>query len=326
MILITGGAGYIGSHVNKELSKRGHETVVVDNLVYGHREFAKWGAFELCDLADLDRMKQLFDRYPITAVMHFAAYTYVGESVEDPRKYYENNVVNTLNLFSLMVQHEIGYCIFSSSAAVYGIPEIVPIPEDHPCRPINPYGNAKLVIEHVLEDYDRAYGLKYASLRYFNAAGADPEEEIGEWHEPETHLIPLVLDAAMGRREEVEIYGTDYPTPDGTCIRDYIHVSDLAKAHVLALEHLRGGGDSGIYNLGNGNGFSVRQVIEECKKVTGVDIRAVEGAPRPGDPPTLVAGCKKAQKQLHWQPQYDSLHSIVETAWNWHKETYGKHK
>jgi len=326
VILITGGAGYIGSHVNKELNKRGYETAVIDNLVYGHREFVKWGNFEQCDLADTDRLGKVFDRYPITAVMHFAAYTYVGESVEDPQKYYANNVVNTLNLLKTMLEHDVPYFIFSSSCAVYGIPEEVPIPEDHGRNPINPYGKAKLAVEHALEDYDRAYGVRYASLRYFNAAGADQDGEVGEWHEPETHLIPIVLDATMGRRDHVEIYGTDYPTPDGTCIRDYIHVTDLADAHIAALEYLTQGGTSDAFNLGNGEGFTVKQVIEQAKKVTGKGLTVTNGVRRTGDPPTLLADSTKVRKALGWNPRYPALKEIILSAWNWHKHLYSQYK
>jgi len=326
MILITGGAGYIGSHVNKELHRKGHRTVVVDNLVCGHRELVKWGNFELCDLAETDRVRKIFDRYPVKAVMHFAAYTHVGESVEDPQKYYVNNVMNTLNLLKIVLEHHVPYFVFSSSCAVYGIPEQIPIPEDHSRNPINPYGKAKLVVEHVLEDYAKAYGLKYASLRYFNAAGADADGEIGEWHEPETHLIPIILDAAWGKRGHVEIYGTDYPTPDGTCVRDYIHVADLADAHVRALEYLVQGGASDVYNLGNGRGFTVKEVIEQAKTVTGKALTVTHGARRPGDPPALLADSAKAAEALGWEPRHPVLEDIISSAWNWHKHLYLYHK
>lgn len=326
MILITGGLGYIGCHVNKELDKRGFETVVVDNLVYGHREFARWGTFELCDLSDLEAMKKIFKQYPTEAVMHFAGFTYVGESMDDPQKYYYNNVVNTLNLLNLMMENDVSYFIFSSSCAVYGVPEKVPIPEDHPRNPINPYGKTKLAVENILEDYGRAYDLKYASLRYFNAAGADPDCEIGEWHEPETHLIPIVLEAALGKRDCVEVYGTDYPTYDGTCIRDYIHVTDLADVHILALKHLMDHGQSDVFNLGNGNGFSVKEVINKAREVTGVDIKAVDSQRRAGDPPILVAGSERAKEVLGWEPRYDSLDTILATAWEWSRELYRKYK
>lgn len=320
MILIVGGAGYIGSHVNKELNKRGYETVIFDNLSYGHEDFVKWGNFERVDLEDVERLRELFCKYPIDAVMHFAAFTYVGESVEDPQKYYMNNLKNTLNLLQVMLEFDVKYFVFSSTCATYGNPLKIPITEDHPQNPINPYGRAKLMVENVLEDYSRAYGLKYVALRYFNAAGADADGEIGELHDPETHLIPLILDAASGEREDIKIFGTDYNTPDGTCIRDYVHVTDLADAHIKALEYLKNGGKSDFFNLGNGNGFSVREVIETARKITGKNIKAVEDARRPGDPPVLVGSSKKAREILKWEPKYDELSKIVETAWKWHEK------
>ncbi len=320
MILITGGAGYIGSHVNKELSRAGYETLTLDNLERGHRELVKWGKLEVCDLSDEERLRKILESYPIDAVMHFAAYAYVGESVENPEIYYENNVRNTLNLLKVMRKQGIEYIVFSSTCATYGIPTEIPIKESHPQNPVNPYGRSKLAVEHMLEDYSKAYGLRYVSLRYFNAAGADPDTEIGEWHEPETHLIPIVLETALGERSHVEIYGTDYPTPDGTCIRDFIHVSDLATAHLLALEYLKSGGDSDVFNLGNGAGFSVREVIERAGEITGKNINVVEGNRRPGDPPVLVGSAQKAKKVLGWKPKYGSLDVIIETAWEWHKK------
>ena len=322
MILITGGAGYIGSHANKRLSLNGVGTVVFDNLVYGHREFARWGEFVEGDLSDRAALADLFDRYPITAVMHFAAYAYVGESVEKPAKYYRNNVGNVLNLLEEMRSHGVSTFIFSSTCATYGDPIEVPMAEDHPQRPVNPYGRSKLMVEEILRDYGAAYGLRYASLRYFNAAGADPDGEVGEWHEPETHLIPLVLDVALGVRESVKIFGTDYPTADGTCIRDYIHVTDLAEAHLLALEYLQRGGQSDVYNLGNGNGFSVREVIETATKITGRSIHAVEWQRRAGDPPALVGSSEKARKMLLWKPRFHELPMIIETAWAWHQKLH----
>lgn len=320
MILIVGGAGYIGSHVNKELNKRGYETVIFDNLSYGHEDFVKWGNFERVDLEDVERLRELFCKYPIDVVMHFAAFTYVGESVEDPQKYYMNNLKNTLNLLQVMLEFDVKYFVFSSTCATYGNPLKIPITEDHPQNPINPYGKAKLMVEKVLEDYSRAYGLKYVALRYFNAAGADADGEIGELHDPETHLIPLILDAASGKREDIKIFGTDYDTPDGTCIRDYVHVTDLADAHIKALEYLKNGGKSDFFNLGNGNGFSVREVIETARKITGKNIKAVEDVRRPGDPPVLVGSSKKAREILKWEPKYDELSKIVETAWKWHEK------
>ena len=320
MILIVGGAGYIGSHLNKEINKKGIETVIFDNLSYGHRDFVKWGTFEKGDLGNIDDIRAVFKKYPIEAVMHFAAFTYVGESVEDPQKYYQNNVKNTLNLLQVMLEENVKYFVFSSTCATYGNPVEIPITENHPQDPINPYGKGKLMVETVLKDYSDAYGLKYASLRYFNAAGADPEGEVGELHDPETHLIPLILDVAAGRREDIKIFGTDYDTPDGTCIRDYIHVTDLAEAHILALEYLQNGGESDFFNLGNGNGFSVKEVIETAEEITGKNIKAVEAERRAGDPPTLVGSSTKAKETLNWNPKYDELSKIIETAWNWHQK------
>ncbi|MDG3546683.1 UDP-glucose 4-epimerase GalE [Methanobacterium formicicum] len=320
MILVTGGAGYIGSHANKELTRAGYETVVLDNMSYGHPDFLKWGVFEEVDLGDLESIRNVFRKYEIEAVMHFAAFTYVGESVEDPQKYYLNNLRNTLNLLQVMNEFEVRKLVFSSTCATYGNPQKIPLTEDHPQNPINPYGQGKLMVEKVLKDYSSAYGLRYVSLRYFNAAGADPEGEVGERHDPETHLIPLILDAAMGKREDIKIFGTDYPTTDGTCIRDYIHVTDLADAHIKALKYLEDGGESEVFNLGNGNGFSVREVIEEARKVTGKEIKATETERRPGDPPVLVGSSEKARKILKWQPKYDDLTKIISTAWEWHKK------
>ena len=317
MILIVGGAGYIGSHLNKEINKKGIETVIFDNLSYGHRDFVKWGTFEKGDLGNIEDIRAVFKKYPIEAVMHFAAFTYVGESVEDPQKYYQNNVKNTLNLLQVMLEENVKYFVFSSTCATYGNPVEIPITENHPQDPINPYGKGKLMVETVLKDYSDAYSLKYASLRYFNAAGADPEGEVGELHDPETHLIPLILDVAAGRREDIKIFGTDYDTPDGTCIRDYIHVTDLAEAHILALEYLQNGGESDFFNLGNGNGFSVKEVIETAEEITGKNIKAVEAERRAGDPPILVGSSTKAKETLNWNPKYDELSKIIETAWNW---------
>jgi UDP-glucose 4-epimerase len=319
MILIVGGAGYIGSHLNKEISKKRIKTVIFDNLSYGHRDFVKWGTFEQGDLGNIEDIRSVFRKYPIEAVMHFAAFTYVGESVEDPQKYYLNNVKNTLNLLQVMLEENVKYFVFSSTCATYGNPVEIPITENHPQNPINPYGKGKLIVETVLKDYSDAYGLKYASLRYFNAAGADPDGEVGELHDPETHLIPLILDVAAGKREDIKIFGTDYDTPDGTCIRDYIHVTDLAEAHILALEYLQNGGKSDFFNLGNGNGFSVKEVIETAREVTGKNIKAAEADRRPGDPPILVGSSNKAKEKLNWNPKYDELSKIIETAWNWHK-------
>ena len=323
MILITGGAGYIGAHANKALFNKGYETLVLDNFIYGHKEFLKWGAFEHCDLGDMDKLRLLFKKYPVSAAMHFAAFTYVGESVVDPQKYYTNNVINTMNLLQVMLENNVKVFIFSSSCAVYGNPLKIPISEEHPLNPINPYGKTKLMVENILRDYSDAYGLKYASLRYFNAAGADPDTEIGERHEPETHLIPLVLDAAIGKRDDIKIFGTDYDTPDGTCIRDYVHVTDLSDAHLLAFEYLLDGGKSDVFNLGNGNGFSVKEIIEKARIITGKEIKAVESERRQGDPPVLIGSSKKAEKILNWKPKYNDLATIIDTAWRWHKVLYG---
>ena len=323
MILIAGGAGYIGSHANKILNKRGYETVVYDNLSLGHREFVKWGNFVLGDLADKDKLRLCFQTYPIEAVMHYCAFCSVGESVTHPAEYYRNNVVNTLNLLDVMVEYRVKYFIFSSTCSTYGNPLQIPLTEDHPQQPINPYGKSKLMVEQILKDYDNAYGIRHVCLRYFNAAGADPEGEIGEWHEPEGHLIPLLLQVAAGQREHVQIYGTDYETPDGTCIRDYIHINDLAAAHLLALEYLQSGAPSDAFNLGNGNGFSVKEVIHEAKLVSGKSIKVVEAERRPGDPPILVGSSDKARQILNWQPEYPDINEIIKTAWRWQSKVIG---
>ncbi len=322
MILIVGGAGYIGSHVNKVLHENGEETLVLDNLSYGHKDFVKWGEFVEGDLSDIELLKNIFEKYTIEAVMHFAAFTYVGESVEDPQKYYVNNLKNTIKLLEVMKDYNVNKFIFSSTCAVYGEPQKLPLTEDHPLNPMSPYGNSKLMVEKILEDYSKAYDLTYVSLRYFNAAGADPASEIGEWHNPETHLIPLVLDAASGRRESVSIYGTDYPTPDGTCIRDYIHVLDLAQAHYKALNYLNKKNKSQVFNLGNGNGFSVKEVIQACEEITGNSIKVIEDKPRAGDPPILVGSSKKARELLDWNPKWVDLNDIISTSWDWYQKLY----
>lgn len=319
MIFIVGGAGYIGSHVNKFLSKKGYKTLILDNLSKGHEEFVKWGEFIKGDLKDKRLLDKIFKEYNITTVMHFAALTDVRESIKDPRSYYRNNVKNTLNLLDAMQKNNINRFIFSSTCAVYGDPIETPITEDHPCNPISPYGRSKLMIEKILEDYSNAYDFNYVSLRYFNAAGADPQTEIGEWHEPETHLIPIILDVAIGKRENVQIFGTDYPTPDGTCIRDYIHVMDLADAHYKALKLLEED-KSEIFNLGNGDGFSVKEIIETCREVTGEEIPTIESDRRPGDPPILIGSSKKAKKILRWEPEFSDIKDIIETAWEWHQK------
>ena len=320
MILIVGGAGYIGSTVNKELSKKDYKTVVFDNLSTGKKELVKWGEFFEGDLGKIDDIRAVFKKYPIEAVLHFAAFKAVGESVTDPQKYYKNNVTNTLNLFEVMKENNVNKFIFSSSAATFGEPQYIPIDEKHPQNPINPYGETKLIVEHIMRDYSNAYGFKYVSLRYFNACGADMETEVGEWPGSSSNLIPLVLDAAIGRREDIKIFGTDYPTSDGTCIRDYIHVTDLATAHVLAFKYLIDGGESRCLNLGNGKGFSVKEVVAMAKKITGIDFKVTEVERRAGDPPELVADSKLAQQILKWQPQYQDLEVIVESAWKWHQK------
>jgi UDP-glucose 4-epimerase len=320
MILIVGGAGYIGSHINKELNKQSFKTIVFDNLVKGHKEAVKWGEFYQGDLSNLEDIRGVFKKYPIEAVLHFAAFIEVGESVKDPQKYYQNNVANTLNLLQVMMENDVKKIIFSSTAAIFGNPEYTPIDEKHPTNPINPYGQAKLVIEKVLKDYMQAYGMKYVALRYFNACGADLDGEIGENHTPESHLIPLILDAALGKREDIKIFGNDYPTPDGTCVRDYVHVIDLAQAHILALKRLLDGGMSDAFNLGNSKGFSVKEVIEVAKKVTGIDFKVTITERREGDPPVLVADATKAKEVLGWNPQYADLETIIESAWKWHQK------
>ncbi|MER3432919.1 MAG: UDP-glucose 4-epimerase GalE [Leptolyngbya sp. ERB_1_1] len=326
IVLVTGGAGYIGSHAVLALQKAGYEVVVFDNLVYGHRDIVESALkVELIegDTNDRELLDRVFASRPFSAVMHFAAYAYVGESVSQPDKYYRNNVTGTLTLLEAMVAAGIKKFVFSSTCATYGVPKAVPIPEDHPQDPINPYGATKLMVERILSDFDQAYDFKFVAFRYFNAAGADPEGRLGEDHQPETHLIPLVLMAALGKRDSISILGTDYPTPDGTCIRDYIHVTDLAEAHVLGLDYLLKGGDSQRFNLGNGSGFSVREVIEMARKVTGRSIAAIECDRRPGDPPALVGSAEKARSLLGWNPQYADLEKILTHAWVWHQKRHG---
>jgi UDP-glucose 4-epimerase len=324
-VLVTGGAGYIGSHTVMALKQAGYEVVILDNLVYGHRDLVEQVLkVELVvgDTNDRALLDKLFTTRTFDAVMHFSAYAYVGESVSDPAKYYRNNVTGTLTLLEAMEAASIKNFVFSSTCATYGVPNQVPIPEDHSQNPINPYGATKLMVERILTDFDVAYGLKSVRFRYFNAAGADPEGNLGEDHNPETHLIPLVLQTALGKRESVSIFGTDYPTPDGTCIRDYIHVSDLADAHILGLEYLLKGGDSAVFNLGNGSGFSVREVIDTAKKVTGKEVKVVECERRPGDPPALIGSGDKARQILGWNPKYSSLEDILSHAWKWHQKRH----
>jgi len=317
-ILVTGGAGYIGSHVVRELLRQNRKPAVFDNLQTGHRTAAKGALFIEGDLSDQKKLKEIFQSYSIDAVMHFAADCLVGESVQNPVKYFNNNVKNGLNLIEIMEVFKARKFIFSSSAAVYGEPNTIPIGEDHPCLPTNPYGETKWILEKVLQAFHDGGKLNFISLRYFNAAGADSDGKSGEDHSPETHLIPLVIKAALDGTS-VPVLGTDYPTPDGTCIRDYIHVTDLAHAHMLALLKLDQEKISGIYNLGNGNGFSVREVIEMVKKVTGRKVASIDSARRPGDPARLVASSKKIREELGWAPNFPDLETIVETAWKWHK-------
>lgn len=318
-ILVIGGAGYIGSHVIKQLNEAGFATVVYDSLKKGHREAVLSGDFIQGDILDTHRLSQVFKRYQIEAVMHFAADSIVGESMENPLAYFENNVAGTINLLKVMMDFEIKRFVFSSTAAVYGEPEQIPIMEDNPTKPTNPYGQSKLMIEQILSNCDNSYNIRYISLRYFNAAGADPSGVIGEDHQPETHLIPIVLQTALGRRKRVEIFGTDYDTEDGTCIRDYIHITDIAQAHILALKALTEGTQSKVYNLGNGNGYSVKEVIDVARKVTKMEIKTSVTDRRPGDPSILIASSKRIKQELGWTPKYEDIETIIATAWNWHK-------
>lgn len=326
-ILVTGGAGYIGSHTVLALQKAGYSVVILDNLVYGHRDLVeKVLQVELVkgDVGDRALLDEIFTKYNIQAVIHFAAYAYVGESVSHPGKYYRNNLVNTLTLLEAMLQAGVKNIVFSSTCATYGVPQQIPIPENHPQNPINPYGATKLMVERLLSDFDQAYGLRSVRFRYFNAAGADPQGRLGEDHDPETHLIPLIFLTALGRRDHISIFGTDYDTPDGTCIRDYIHVSDLAQAHVQGLDYLLKGGKTEIFNLGNGSGFSVQEVIDAAKTVTGRPIKVVQENRRLGDPPVLVGSADKAREILAWKPGYSKLEVILEHAWRWHQRRHNE--
>lgn len=318
-VLVTGGAGYIGSHAVAALLERGEDVVVLDNLEQGHREAVLGGKLYVGDLRDRDVVDQVFGENEIDAVIHFAANSLVGESMKDPGKYYHNNVYGTLCLLEGMNRHGVKRIVFSSTAATYGEPERVPIDELDRTLPTNAYGETKLAMEKMMKWFDIAHGIKYVSLRYFNAAGAHESGRIGEDHNPETHLVPIVLQAAAGKRPHISVFGDDYDTPDGTCIRDYIHVSDLADAHVLAVERLRGGGDSAVYNLGSGNGFSVKQVIEIARNVTGRDIKVVTEPRRAGDPAVLVASSARARRELGWQPKRERLEDIIRSAWQWHQ-------
>lgn len=318
-ILVTGGAGYIGSHTCKALASAGYTPVVYDNLVNGHKWAVRWGPFEYGDILDRRRLDEVISRYQPQAVIHFAAYAYVGESVTDPGRYYRNNVGGSLSVIEALRDHGIDKIVFSSSCAIYGIPEKVPITEQAPKNPINPYGMSKLVVERMLHDFELAHGLNWIALRYFNAAGDDFEGKIGEDHDPETHIIPLALDTAAGRREKLIIFGSDYDTPDGTCIRDYIHVSDLAAAHVRSLKGLEEGIPSGAFNLGTGTGYSVQEVVNAVQRVTGLHVPVQIGARRQGDPAILVSDATCARKVLGWEPTVPALDDIVRTAWNWHR-------
>jgi len=318
MILVTGGAGYIGSHYVQYAREHGAEVVVLDNLVYGHRQ-AVPDDVPLYDgnMGDRAVLDAIFTAHKIDAVIHFAAYAYVGESVTEPSKYYHNNTVAALNVLDAMRDYGTKYFVFSSTCATFGNPEYVPMDEAHPQNPINPYGESKFFVEKILAAYSHAYDLNYTALRYSNACGADPQGRIGESHDPETHLIPLILQVAQGKRATINVFGTDYETLDGTCVRDYIHILDLAQAHSLALDRMKSGGNSTAYNLGTEQGYSVREVINVCEKVTGKSIHVTESPRRAGDPPRLVASAAKAKSELGWKPRFDSLNTIIETAWNW---------
>ena len=318
-ILVCGGAGYIGSHTALELIRQGRDVIYLDNLQKGHRAAVMNDKFYEGDLRDEAFLNSVFEENDIEAVIQFAADSLVGESVENPFKYYNNNMISTLRLLEAMNRYGVKKIVFSSTAATYGEPKNIPILETDPTEPTNPYGETKLSVEKLLKWADNAYGIKYVALRYFNAAGADIEGNIGEDHTPESHLIPIILQAALGKREHISIFGDDYNTPDGTCVRDYIHVTDLADAHIKAIDYLNKGNESSAYNLGNGTGFSVKEVIETARKVTGINIKAVMAERRAGDPATLIASSEKAKKELGWTPKYGDLETIIKTAWQWHK-------
>ena len=325
-ILVTGGAGYIGAHAVLALQKAGYQVIVLDNLSYGHPELIQdrlQAELLVADISDRAFLDNLFATRKIDAVIHFAAFIAVGESVQEPAKYYRNNVVGTLTLLEAMIAANIKKFVFSSTCAVYGMPKEVPMTENHPIQPLSPYAASKRVVEQMLGDFDQAYGLKSVIFRYFNASGAEPTGLLGEDHDPETHLIPLALLTTLKKREFLSIFVTDYDTPDGTAVRDYIHICDLADAHILGLEYLLQGGESNLFNLGNGNGFSVREVIETTKKVTGLPLPVKESDRRAGDAPILVGSSEKAQKILDWKPQYADLEKIITHAWQWHQERHG---
>jgi UDP-arabinose 4-epimerase len=317
-VLVCGGAGYIGSHTAKLLAHKGHTPVVYDDLSFGHDWAVKWGPLEQGDLGDRDRLRKVIRKHHIEAVVHFAAFIQVGESVQLPAKYYRNNFVNTLTLLETMVETGVRDIIFSSTAATYGVPEQMPIPETEKQLPINPYGESKLFVEYALRSFARAHGIRWVVFRYFNAAGADPDGEIGEDHTPESHLIPLIIQAALGQRPHISVFGTDYPTKDGTCVRDYVHICDLAEAHVTALDYLKNGGEPGAFNLGTGEGYTVREVIQAVERVSGKPVPVVEQPRRDGDSDSLVADSTRARQVLGWQPRLSALDDIVRTAWRWH--------
>lgn len=319
-ILVTGGAGYIGSHIVKTLGEKGHDIVVYDNLSYGHKWALLYGRLIVADLADRDSLDSVFKREKFDSVIHMSAYVVVDESIREPIKYYRNNFVNALNLIDTCLKNGVKTFLFSSTAAVYGIPDKVPVTEDTPLAPINPYGASKVMVERVLNDVSLSNNFRYISLRYFNVAGADPLARIGQARKDATHLITVSLRTALGRREALNIFGTDYPTPDGTCIRDYIHVDDLADAHILALEYLASGGESRIYNCGYGHGYSVKEVVEKVIEVTGVRFPVKNVDRRPGDPPELIADASKLREELGWEPRHDDLEYIIKTAWEWEKK------
>ncbi len=323
-ILVTGGAGYIGSHTCKQLAASGHTPVVYDNLSNGHHDAVRWGPFEAGDITDGERLREVIRAHKPRAVIHFAGLIEVGISVADPAAFYEANVYGSLTLLRAMIDEGVNSIVFSSTAAVYGQPEAVPIPEDAPAVPINPYGETKRAVEAMLGHFTAAHGLRYTALRYFNAAGADPDGDLGERHDPESHLIPLVLSAALGQRPHIDIYGADYPTPDGTAVRDYAHVSDLATAHVAALDYMTASPEPLIANLGAGAGYSVRQVIDTCRRITGREIKARNAPRRAGDPPELVAAVERAHKRLGWRAEISDLDTIVSTAWAWHRGQAGE--
>lgn len=318
-ILVTGGLGYVGSHAVKLLVDRGEKVISYDDLSYGHIGAAAGSEVVIGDIGDGEKLRRVMREHGVDSVMHFAAFASVPESVAQPHKYYVNNISKSLVLLEAMLECGVKHMVFSSSAATFGEPSIVPIPEDHPKNPTNPYGRSKLMLEEILSEYDTAYGLKSVSLRYFNASGADPSGAIGEDHDPEHHLVPIVLQTALGQREHVVIAGDDWDTPDGTCVRDYVHVTDLGQAHLLALDSLRQEGSTSVYNMGSGKGYSVREVVETARKVSGREIKAIIGPRRPGDPATLVASSDKIKRELGWQPQFQDLETIIRTAWNWHK-------